>query len=265
MNHSPLLSSTPLRLGTSTRVSKLSAPKALFFAAAGISDRMSPRSIATQGLQLISNAANPRGFDRILADVQGRLRAASIPVLIEEHRNPARLQEPSSLTRAQRRWIGQLALELYFAQLFRGDEALLDLRPSSFGVDESGDAVWRPPPIYVCWDQVFVQGIRDVYAGFFNDRTEQRDAGLAALGLGSSAGLLLRHMGDGNQRSVRFGLDQLQSLLCEMADRRLPDEPKLHPNFIAFGLLLTGLHELLEALDLAFDVRSAFMRTYRGT
>ncbi|HET6415780.1 MAG TPA: hypothetical protein VFG22_05755 [Polyangiales bacterium] len=228
-------------------------------------DLMSPRGIATQGLQLISNAANPRRFDRLVADVQGRLRAASVPVLIEEHRNPAPLQEASSLTRPRRRWLGQLALELYFAQLFRGYDAALDLRPSRFGVDGSGDAVWRPRPIYVRWNQRFLKGIRDVYEGFFFDRAEQLDAGLAALGLGSSAGLLLGHLGDGNQRSVRFGSEQLRSLLREMADRRQPEEPKLHPNFIAFGLLLTGLHELLEELDLAFDVRSAFMRTHPGT
>jgi hypothetical protein len=228
-------------------------------------DLMSPRGIATQGLQLLSNATNPHRFDRLVADVQGRLRAASVPVLIEEHRNPAPLQDPSTLTRPRRRWIGQLALELYFAQLFRGDDAVLDLRPSRFGVDGSGDAVWRPRPIYVRWDPRFLKGLRDVYAGFFIDRAEQLEAGLAALGLGSSAGLLLGHLGDGNQRSVRFGSAQLRSLLREMADRRRPEEPKLHPNFIAFGLLLTGLHELLEELDLAFDVRSAFMRTHPGT
>jgi hypothetical protein len=49
-----------------------------------------------------------------------------------------------------------------------------------------------------------------------------------------------------------------------MADQRRSEESKLHANFIALGLLLTGLHELLEELDLAFDVRSAFMRTYPG-
>jgi hypothetical protein len=228
-------------------------------------DLMSLRGIATQGLQLISKAANPRRFDKVVADMQGRLRAASVPVLIEEHRTTAPLREPSSLTRPRRRWIGQLALEVYFAQLFGGDDAVLDLRPSSFGVDGSGDAVWRPRPIYVRWDPEFIEGIRNVYAGFFIDRAEQLDAGLLALGLGSSAGLLLGHLGDGNQRSVRFSSEQLRSLLRDIAEQRRSEAPKLHANFIPLGLLLAGLHELLEELELAFDVRSAFMRTYPGT
>jgi len=225
-------------------------------------DLMSLRGIATQGIELISKAANPRGFDKLVADMQGRLRNASVPVLIEEDRSTASWREPSSLTRPQRRWIGQLALEVYFAQLFSGDDAVLDLRSSSFGVDGSGDAVWKPRAIYVRWDPRFIEGIRDVYAGFFIGRAEQLDEGLMALGLGSSAGLLLGHFGDGNQRSVRFSSEQLRSLLREMAVQRRAEESKLHANFIALGLLLTGLHELLEELDLAFDVRSAFMRTY---
>ena len=37
----------------------------------------------------------------------------------------------------------------------------------------------------------------------------------------------------------------------------------LHQNFVAFGLYLASLHELLASLDCTLDVRSAFMRSYR--
>lgn len=225
-------------------------------------DLLSPGLMARQGIELLSNAANTGRFLSVLTSAQSHLREASIPVLVKQQRDGVVLAPIDGLSRSQRRWLGQLALELYFTQLFRSEVAVVDLFPSRFGIDESGDAVWSPRPFYLRWDAKFRRGLQDVYAGFFLEDEDRLDHGVHLLGLGSSAEALFKHFGDGNQRSVRFGTKELRETMSEIARQRGEARQPLHANFIAFGLYLVSLHELLEALDMRFDVRAAFKRSY---
>ncbi len=225
---------------------------------------LSPLNVARQGLELLTNAAHTRRFASVLTTMQSQLRKASVPVLVKEHGHASEILAHGELSRSQRRWIGQLALELYFAQIFRSEVAVIDLWPTRLGVDETGDAVWAPRPFYLRWDPSFREGVRNIYAGFFLDRTEQFELGVRQLGLGEQANALVDHFGPGNQRSVRFGPEVLRTTLESMVGERRADDSGLHPNFAAFGLGLVALHELLGSLDMAFDVRAAFMRTYPG-
>ena len=227
-------------------------------------DLLSPGAIARQGLELLSNAANGRRFQTTLTTMQRQLRDANVPILVKEHRDGSRTLPHDQLSRSQRRWIGQIALELYFAQLFRSDVAVIDLWPTRLGVDEAGDAIWSPRPFYVRWESRFREGVRNVYAGFFLGNTEQFERGVRQLGLGARGKVLVDHFGPGNQRSVRFGPEILRTTLESMVGERADAEGELHPNFAAFGLSLVALHELLGSLDMAFDVRAAFMRAYPG-
>ncbi len=226
-------------------------------------DLLSTKQVAHQALELLSNAANTKRYTSVLGSTQAALRYARIPVLVEHDRGERPLVPYADLKRTQRRWLGQVILQLYFAQLFHGDTAVIDLWPSRLGIDAAGDAIWNPRPIYVRWDSTFVAALRDVYAGFFLDDSERFEEGLSRLGLGSAGGLLLRHLGQGNQRGVRFSSAHLQSTLREISELRLGQPGGLHRNFVAFGLYLASLHELLESLDCTLDVRSAFMRSYR--
>ena len=142
---------------------------------------------------------------------------------------------------------------------------LVDLRPSRLGIDENGDAIWAPKPLYLRWDPRFREGIKDVYAGFFLDDHAQFEHGVFELGLAGSADVLTQHFGANNQRSVRFGAEALRQTLQAMAGARRPNDAPLHPNFMAFGLYLIALHDLLESLAMSFDVRAAFMRSYPGS
>jgi hypothetical protein len=225
---------------------------------------LSPRNVARQGLELLSNAAHTRRFASVVTAMQSHLRDASVPVLVKEHGHASEILSHRQLSRSQRRWLGQLALELYFAQLFRSEVAVIDLWPTRLGVDAAGEAVWAPRPFYLRWDPSFRQGVRNIYAGFFLDRTQQFELGVRQLGLGDRANALVEHFGSGNQRSVRFGPEMLRKTLQSMVDQRSTEDTELHPNFAAFGLCLVALHELLGSLNLAFDVRAAFMRTYPG-
>ena len=223
---------------------------------------VTPGAMARQGVELLSNAANARRFLTVLSSAQSHLRDARIPVLIQHPKEALRLSPIDELSRSQRRWLGQIGLELYFAQLFRSEVTVVDLWPSRLGVDEAGDAVWAPRPLYLRWDASFRQGLQDVYAGFFLDDESRFEHGVSALGLGGVGDILVGHFGMGNQRSVRFGTDALRQTLVAMADQRKSTDDALHPNFIAFGLYLVALHDLLEALGMNFDVRAAFMRSY---
>jgi len=228
------------------------------------SNIMPPRSMARQGLELMSNAARNRRFLTVLSDTQANLRAAGVPIIVKDHRGIQPVSSTAAnLTLSKRRWLGQLALELYFAQLFRSESAIVDLRPSRLGVDSEGDAVWCPRPLYLRWDPTFLQALRDVYAGFFLGNSERFEHGLRGLGLGSSRTPLLRHLGDGNQRAVRFRAENLRSTLRELSALRSAEDALLHPNFAALGIYVASLHALLEPLDLRFDVRSAFMKIHR--
>lgn len=225
-------------------------------------DLMSTTSIARQGLEMVSNATNTKRYLSLLTAAQHTLREARIPVLVGEHQGQSRLLAPADLKRTQRRWLGQVTLELYFTQLFRSPTALLDLWPSRLGINSAGDAVWNPRPYYLRWDPSFINPLRDVYAGFFLGNEQRFEEGLDQLGLGSAGGLLLRHLGDGNQRGVRFSSAMLQSTLRELSALRLGQRGRLHRNFAGFGLYVGSLHESLESLGSMLDVRSAFMRSY---
>ncbi len=225
-------------------------------------DLFSRKQLAAQALELLSNVVHTKRHLSVLGRTQALLRDCCIPILVDAGRAEQRLLPSEDLKRSQRRWLGQIALELYFTQLLRGDTALIDLWPSRLGVDADGDAVWNPRPLYLKWDRRFLSPLRDVYAGFFLEDEARFERGLGELGLGPAGGLLLRHLGEGNQRAVRFSSSQLQSTLSELSTHTETQAAGLHRNFAAFGLYLAGLHELLESLDLAFDVRSAFIRSY---
>lgn len=223
---------------------------------------VAPKDALAQGFELLSNAAHGRRFDSVLTRTQTCLREARVPVLVDETKRAPVLAKPEALTRPQRRWLGQLALELYFTQLFRVETTILDLWPSHLGVDAAGDAVWSPRPHYLQWDPAFRGGLRNVYAGFFLNETQRLQDGLNQLRLGAAARPLLQHLGEGHQRSVRFDRGKLESTLHDISKARRSEPTTLHRNFLALGLYLTSLYELLGSLDLAFDVRSAFMRSF---
>jgi hypothetical protein len=84
---------------------------------------------------------------------------------------------------------------------------------------------------------------------------------LLQLGLQDSGDALVSHLGSGDQRSVRFETNAFHTsfhdtfLACR--DRGVA----LHRNFLALGIYLVCLYDVLESLDLEFDVRGAFNRT----
>ena len=222
-----------------------------------------PRQAARQTLELVANTANTKRYISVLGSTRALLRDTRIPIVVDDRRAALHLIRAGDLKRSQRRWLGQVSLQLYFSQLLLGDTAVIDLWPSRLGIDSAGDAVWSPRPVYLKWDPRFLRPLRDLYAGFFLEDQARFDSGVNELGLGSAGGLLLRHLGGGNQRGVRFSSSQLQSMLREISAQPPGHGAGLHRNFAGFGLYVASLHALLESLDSKFDVRGAFIRSYR--
>jgi hypothetical protein len=160
-----------------------------------------------------------------------------------------------------RRRTGDRILEIYFTQIFAGEETILDLRADSFSASEGSKLHWRPKAFYVQWQFDFLKGLRDLYAGFYLDDEPRFKSGLHQLGLQDSGDALVSHLGSGDQRSVRFETSAFHTsfhdtfLACR--DRGVA----LHRNFLALGIYLVCLYDVLESLDLEFDVRGAFERT----
>ncbi len=79
-------------------------------------DMFSTKQVAHQALELLSNAGNARRYASVVGSTQGTLRSARIPILVEDNRVERPLVPYADLKRTQRRWLGQVILQLYFAQ-----------------------------------------------------------------------------------------------------------------------------------------------------
>ncbi len=151
---------------------------------------------------------------------------------------------------------GGRLLRLYFRELLHADEALLDLRPASFGL--RGTAMtWTPAPLSVTWSGVFLGGLRDTYRGFYGADDARFRRGLDALELSAAEELFRHHFGD-DPRAVRFSTKEFTHTFGLVFETCARSGAKLSADFLPFGFLLGALYTTLETLDVPLDVRAAF-------
>ena len=230
----------------------------LDFVSPALFDVMPVHALLAQGKELASNATG-RSVDPVRASIQRRLEAMDIPVRIVPN------QSFEASPPETHRDLGQRALEIYFAQLFGHDETLLDLRLACWS-QEAPAAIptWGPRPLWIRWDPDYLAGVRDLYLGFYRDDEAAYIRGIRALGLGEAGDVLRAHFGEGDQRAVRFDSAVFQTTFHEVFVRCRDEGIQLHRNFLALGVYLATLYDLLEGLDQTFDVRSAFDRAHPG-
>jgi hypothetical protein len=228
----------------------------LDFVSTSLFDAMPVGALMAHGRELAGNATG-RSAEPVREGIEKRLEAAGIPVRIEPNRS---FEVPAP---AVRRSLGQRAPEVYFAQLFDGEETLLDLRLAGWG-PQSPDATptWGPRALWIRWDAGFLAGVRDLYLGFYRDDDAAYTRVVKTLGLGDAGELLRKHFGEGDQRAVRFDSTVFQTTFHHVFVRCRDEGIELHRNFLALGVYLATLYDLLEGLDEAFDVRSAFERAH---
>ena len=151
----------------------------------------------------------------------------------------------------------QRVLELYFFQIQHQDVAILDLRSSAFSAAGS-NVQWNPSPLFIRWDPEFIQALREIYEGFYNDSPTSYESGLRTLNLLPAQDIFTQHFGQGDQRQVAFQLSHFHDTFHQTFTRCLEHEVNLHGNFLALGLMLACLYEHLETLSVHCNVRGAY-------
>jgi len=227
------------------------------YASPALFEVMPLRALLAQGKEFVSNGSDARRFAKVRESIATSLSARSVDVELAPQDDRANSLSLVGLSESLRRKIGQRILEIYFTQIFGGRDTILDLRTDSFSVTEGSSLRWGPKAFYVQWQPDFLTGLRDLYAGFYLDDKPRFELGLHQLGLQDSGDALVSHLGSGDQRSVRFETSAFHTsfhdtfLACR--DRGVA----LHRNFLALGIYLVCLYDVLESLDREFDVRGA--------
>jgi hypothetical protein len=61
--------------------------------------------------------------------------------------------------------VGEAALALYFRELFRFEETLIDFRPAAMYTNANDSTLaWAPAPMSVTWNHEFIANLRGVYS-----------------------------------------------------------------------------------------------------
>lgn len=227
------------------------------YASPALFEVMPMRALVAQGKEFISNGRKAERFAEARSQVQSVLRERQVAIELDGEERGRPLTD-SELTDPEKRAAGDRILELYFAQVFGGDVAILDLRTESFGLTDRGALTWRPRAFYVHWDPEFLDGLRNLYAGFYLDDDARFARGLTELRLEDSGDALRSHLGSGDQRSVRFETSAFHSSFHDTFISCRESGVALHRNFLALGVYLVCLYDVLETLGLEFDVRRAF-------
>ncbi len=152
---------------------------------------------------------------------------------------------------------GRFVLETYFRQVLEHDVAVLDLRSSAFDF-KSGKFKWSPKPVFYQWDPSFIEGIRQMYRGFYRGDQGTFENGLEALDLVHAQDIFRAHFGSGDQRAVEFRLEHFRKSFQAIFESCKKNKTRLHPDFFALGAFLLCLYEHLDAIRVPLDVRGAF-------
>jgi hypothetical protein len=156
----------------------------------------------------------------------------------------------------------QAALTLFFSQILFREVWILDFRTSSFeGIENAWS--WNPKSYYFEMSSAFVQGIRNLYRGFYRNDDALFEEALASLQLSAARESLRKHFGTGDQSNVRFQLKTFQSTFADVFESCARNKIKLHPDFFILGFMLLGLYENLEQSGETLDVRSIFQELDR--
>lgn len=206
---------------------------------------------------LIASTRDVAGFSHLRHEVELALRRLRVPVALGPGAEPA-----AGRTRVDERRRGEVAMQIYFAQVGHLDRAVLDMRPARFHtlVRNDGQVIvgWNPRPLSITWDPAFIAGLRGLYAGFYRDDAALFERSASALRLSVAVDLLRRHLEGMDGTQVRFELDRLTRSFHEIFTRCQEHEVTLHPNFVALGMCLSGLYEHLAALGVPLNLRAAF-------
>jgi len=215
--------------------------------------------LAGQVGELASNYGSRSGFKDARGTRADALAEAGLGVALDDDARALAKERPAGADPA-REARGQRLLELYFHQIFHGQTTLLDLRPERAALDDDEVLRWAPAAMWITWKPDFIEPLRELYAGFYEDEDARFLAALDRLSIRPAEDTFRRQFGAGDQSAVSFDVAAFRDTFHEAFIRCRDAGAQLHPNFLALGIYLATLYLHLEELGGTFDVRTAFFR-----
>jgi hypothetical protein len=200
-------------------------------------------------------------FQRALAERQRSLASVPLAVVLRDPSGRELDSAPRDGAGADARAHAERIVTLYFHQLFADGPTLIDLRADV--LERRGGALdWRPAAWLVRWDPAFLEGLRNIYAGFYRGDDATFRSGLSALGIASCEDLFRAHFG-ADQAHHAFRTREFVATFHQVFVRCREQHLQLHPDFLALGIYLAALYDALDPTGIEIDVRACFERAYR--
>jgi hypothetical protein len=160
---------------------------------------------------------------------------------------------------------GDAVLRLFFRQIAATETVFLDLRAGRFCRESEDHRVsFRPLPLYAHWQADFVQGVRQLYRGFYEDDSAMFAQATRALGVSVANDVFERAFGGEKKHACRCSLAEFRQTFQEVFERCRDAHVSFHPDFVTLGILLATLYDHLETLAGTYDVAAAYREAQPG-
>lgn len=170
-------------------------------------------------------------------------------------------------TPESRQMLGEKILAVYFKQLTRPGPMFLDLRLSGFGIADN-QVAWNPTSLWGEFSPGFVEGLGDLYAGFYGQDDARFERGLEKSGLTQAswpaadrarmATLFRAHFGQALDAPMKFRLATFQQSFQAVFTFLLEKKVHLTTDFLLLGVMLVTLYLSLEELGGEYPVAAIY-------
>lgn len=227
-------------------------------------DVVSAKQLSLRAAELARHWFDPAGAEALAAKldqaaIDARFKMRVLPARVKRSVVPFHVhsngdaKEPTATD-------GHRLLQYFFFQIYVGDTHFLDLRKDRFFLaPESGEIVFRPLPLWVKWRPDFVQGIRQLYDGFYSDNAALYEQAMVDLGIGAAKDVFNRAFGGPKKRECTYTVSDFRATFHEVFVRCRDAKVAFHPDFVTLGIALATLYDHLETLGGTYDVESQFV------
>lgn len=226
-------------------------------------DVVSARDLSVRAAELARNWFDRRKYLECVATLEASLARHDIGVDVAAVK-PSRSMipfrsEPTTLADCPGAGDGHAVLRLFFRQIASTDTVLLDLRACRFcRQPEALRVSFHPLPLYAHWQPEFVQGVRQLYRGFYEDDPTMFAQATRALGVSVANDVFERAFGGEKKHACRCSLAEFRAAFHEVFERCRDAHVSFHPDFVTLGILLATLYDHLETLAGVYDVAAAY-------
>lgn len=230
---------------------------------------VSARDISARIFEIARNWLDSAGFDQLIETRRASAERCQIPVDVSKRGREKRalaagpvegVDSGGTGSRVSPR-VGDVALDLYFHQVFTDTRALLDFRAACFDLHDGGTMVrYQPTPIWVRWSSEFAMALRALYDGFYQNDDVVFRAALSGLGVAPAETVFRSAFGGEHRRQYLFTLADFKATFHQVFVACREKGSRIHPDFITLGVALATLYGHLERTGHSFDVEACYER-----